>query len=55
MDPCDSSRTDRVEQRFDNIREAVNGKSVLRRYAAAKVEHRLEVIEQRLVALKTRG
>jgi hypothetical protein len=33
---------------MDNIRQALNGESVLGRYAAAEVEDRLEAIEKRL-------
>jgi hypothetical protein len=39
--------------RFDNLREAVNGESVLGRYAAAEVEERLAAIGKRLTALET--
>ncbi|WP_430910398.1 hypothetical protein [Methylobacterium sp. sgz302541] len=37
-------RLERVEGRLGNIREAINGESVLGRYAAAEVEERLESI-----------
>jgi chaperonin cofactor prefoldin len=46
------TRFERLEKRFDNLREAVNGESVLGRYAAAEVEERLEAIEKRLAALE---
>lgn len=42
------ARFDKLERRFDNLRQAVNGESVLGRYAAAEVEGRLEAIEKRL-------
>ena len=48
-------RFDKLERRFDNLREAVNGESVLGRYAAAEVEERLEAIEKRLAALEKTG
>ncbi|MGT2481802.1 hypothetical protein ACU4GR_29875 [Methylobacterium oryzae CBMB20] len=50
-----NARFDRLEGRFDNLREAVNGESVLDRYAAAEVEERLEAIEKRLAALEKAG
>jgi polyhydroxyalkanoate synthesis regulator phasin len=43
-----------LERRFDHLREAVTGESVLGRYAAAEVEERLEGIERRLAALEKR-
>ncbi|MGU3541925.1 hypothetical protein [Methylobacterium sp. A52T] len=49
------ARFDKLERRFDNLREAVNGESVLGRYAAAEVEGRLEAIEKRLTALEKAG
>lgn len=49
------ARFDRLEKRFDNSREAVNGESVLGRYAAAEVEERLEAIEKRLASLESRS
>ncbi|SDN07071.1 hypothetical protein SAMN05216360_105272 [Methylobacterium phyllostachyos] len=49
------ARFDKLERRFDNLREAVNGESVLGRYAAAEVEERLEAIERRLAALEKAG
>ncbi|MEL6059587.1 MULTISPECIES: hypothetical protein [unclassified Methylobacterium] len=49
------ARFDKLERRFDNLREAVNGESVLGRYAAAEVEERLEAIEKRLSALEKAG
>lgn len=51
----DGVRFDRLDRRFDNLREAVNGESVLGRYAAAEVEERLEAIEKRLAALEKAG
>ncbi len=50
-----NARLDKLERRFDNLREAVNGESVLGRYAAAEVEGRLDAIERRLAQLETRG
>ena len=49
------ARFDKLERRFDNLREAVNGESVLGRYAAAEVEGRLDAIEKRLTALEKAG
>ncbi|WP_132254772.1 hypothetical protein [Methylobacterium segetis] len=49
------ARFDKLERRFDNLREAVNGESVLGRYAAAEDEERLEAIEKRLARLETRS
>ncbi|WP_375462932.1 hypothetical protein [uncultured Methylobacterium sp.] len=40
-----NGRLERMEGRLANMREAINGESVLGRYAAAEVEERLEVIE----------
>jgi hypothetical protein len=48
-------RLEKLEGRFDNLRDAVNGDSILGRYAVAEVETRLEAIEKRLTALETRG
>ncbi|MEE7504059.1 hypothetical protein [Methylobacterium mesophilicum] len=50
-----NARFDKFERRFDNLREAVNGESVLGRYAAAEVEGRLDAIEKRLAALEKAG
>lgn len=47
------ARFDKLERRFDNLREAVNGESVLGRYAGAQFEERLEAIEKRLAVLET--
>ena len=41
--------------KLDSLREAVNGESVLGRYAAAEVEERLGAIERRLAALEKVG
>ena len=43
-----------LRSRLDNIRQAVNGESVLGRYAAAEVEERLKSLETRVKALETR-
>ena len=48
-------RFDKIERRFDNLRQAVNGESILGRYAAAEVEERREAIERRLAALEKTG
>jgi hypothetical protein len=40
-----NERLERMEGRLANMREAINGESVLARYAAAEVEERLEAIE----------
>ncbi|MCJ2133379.1 hypothetical protein MKK69_04760 [Methylobacterium sp. J-026] len=48
-------RFDKIERRFDNLRQAVNGESILGRHAAAEVEERLEAIEKRLAALEKTG
>ncbi len=37
---------------MDNIRQALNGESVLGRHAAAEVEQRLDAIEKRLADLE---
>ncbi len=49
------ARFDKLERKFDNLRQSVNGESVLGRYAAAEVEERLEAIEKRLAALEKAG
>jgi len=49
-----NARLDTRERRFDSLREAVNGESVLGRDAAAEVEERLDAIERRLAELETR-
>ncbi len=50
-----SARFDKPERRFENLREAVNGESMLGRYAAAGVEERLEAIERRPASLESRS
>ena len=50
-----NARLERMEGRLANMREAINGESVLGRYAAAEVEERLEVIEKRLATLESRS
>jgi polyhydroxyalkanoate synthesis regulator phasin len=42
-----------LERRFDNLRQAVTGESVLGRYAAAEVEERLTEVERRLQQLES--
>lgn len=46
-------RFDAVDKKLDSPRQAINGGSVLGRYAAAEVEERLEAIEKRLSVLET--
>jgi len=41
-----------LTSRMDNLRQAINGESVLGRYAAAEVEERLDAIEARLKNLE---
>ena len=48
-------RLDQIEGRLANMREAINGESVLGRYAAAEVEERLDAIEERLAVLEKAG
>ncbi|MBP2494802.1 chaperonin cofactor prefoldin [Methylobacterium sp. PvP062] len=50
-----NQRLEHIEGRLANMREAINGESVLGRYAAAEVEERLEAIEKRLTALEKAG
>lgn len=50
-----NERLERIEGRLANMREAINGESVLGRYAAAEVEDRLEAIERRLATLEARS
>ncbi len=49
------ARFDTLDRRIDDLRGAVNGESVLGRYATAAVEKRLESIETRLTALESRA
>ena len=49
------ARFDKLERKFDNLRQSVNGESVLGCYAAAEVGERLEAIEKRLAALEKAG
>jgi polyhydroxyalkanoate synthesis regulator phasin len=37
-----------INDRFDSLRQAINGESVLGRYAAAEVEERLAALEKRI-------
>jgi hypothetical protein len=41
-----------LRSRMDNIWQALNGESILGRYAVAEVDERLEKIEKRLSALE---
>ncbi|KNY24556.1 hypothetical protein [Methylobacterium sp. ARG-1] len=41
-----NQRLDRIEGRLANMREGINGESVLGRYAAAEVEERLDALEK---------
>jgi polyhydroxyalkanoate synthesis regulator phasin len=41
-----------LKKRMDNISQALNGESILGRYAVAEVDERLEKIEKRLSALE---
>jgi polyhydroxyalkanoate synthesis regulator phasin len=45
-------RFGRLESRLDNIWQALNGESILGRYAVAEVDERIEAIEKRLTALE---
>jgi hypothetical protein len=51
LDRQDKAR-EAVERRFDNLRQAVFGESVLGPYAPAEVQERLENLEQRVAALE---
>ena len=42
-----------LRSRMDNLRHAVDGESVLGRYAAAEVEERLTALEERVGKLET--
>jgi hypothetical protein len=46
------ARFGKVEARLGNIWQALNGESILGRYAVADVEQRLESLEKRLNALE---
>lgn len=50
-DKVDSGFAD-VRSRMDNLRQAINGESVLGRYAASEVDERLEALEQRVSKLE---
>jgi hypothetical protein len=43
----------RVDKRMDTLQQAMNGESLLGRYAAAEVEERLASIETRLTAVES--
>jgi len=47
----DSGFTD-IRSRMDSLRQAINGESVLGRYAASEVEERLEALETRVARLE---
>jgi hypothetical protein len=44
FDVADRKRDD-LRSRIDNLRQAINGESVLGRYAAAEVDERLDTLE----------
>ncbi len=46
------ARFGKLDSRLDNIWQALNGESILGRYAVAEVDERLEAIEKRLSALE---
>ncbi len=50
-----AKRMEKLEGRFENLRDAVNRESILGRYAVAEVENRLDAIEKRLSALEKRN
>jgi chaperonin cofactor prefoldin len=52
-DKVDKNQED-LRSRLDSPRQAINGESVLGRYAAAEVEERLESLEKRIAALESR-
>lgn len=43
---------ERLTKRIDSLQQAMNGESILGRYAAAEVEDRLATIETRLTAIE---
>jgi len=43
-----------LKSRLDNIRQALNGESILGRYAVAEVDERLAALEKRVKALEGR-
>lgn len=43
------------DKRFESLRQAINGESVLGRYAAHEVDERLDAIEKRLDAIEQRS
>lgn len=45
-------RLDGHDKRFETLRQAINGESVLGRYAASEVDERLAAIEKRLDAIE---
>lgn len=42
-----------IRSRLESMRHAINGESVLGRYAAAEVEDRLEALERRIAKLES--
>lgn len=55
MDQRIDKRFESAESKTDDLRSrAINGESVLGRYAAAEVEERLESLEKRISALEGR-
>jgi polyhydroxyalkanoate synthesis regulator phasin len=54
MDEKNDKRFGAVESRLDNIRHALNGESILGRYAVAEVDERLAALEKRVKALEGR-
>jgi polyhydroxyalkanoate synthesis regulator phasin len=47
-------KADDHSARMDNIRQALNGESILGRYAVAEVDERLAALEKRVKALEGR-
>ncbi len=44
-----------LQKRFDSLRQATLGESVLGRYATAEFDERLSALERRVSALESRG
>jgi chaperonin cofactor prefoldin len=47
-------RLESHDKRFESLRQAINGESVLGRYAVSEVDERLDAIEKRLDAIEKR-